>query len=692
MTRDREIPDPWPTSKSSPGQPNRKRKKSDSEALANPRTSAAKRPLVPPKIASKGRPTIANLQQELPPPEPQQLATAEELPPSPSKWHWRNFKTDLRFWAILIVLIFSGVGLTAVALLLKLPTVPNCPATFWPTASASMRLYCAQLAGNKQTAENLLQAIALVQDLPADHPLRPEINRQIEEWSQDILKIGDEKFQVGQLDQAINIARRIPNGVSAQKLVEQRIERWKTIWAQGQSIFAKTEEQLRQSNWVQAFREAVKMTSVENKYWAITKYDQLTKLIQIAKIASAQLDKAHELSKSDSIDDILAAIKQAEKISSQSYAYKEAQKLIAECGKKLLKIAEYRLDQRNGKGVLEVAEKIPPSVKLESQKNDLINLGNALTQATSGTVSSLEEAIASAQKVSSSRPLGAKGQQLISRWQREVQDITQLERARTFANSGLVPDLRSAIAEAKGIPSGNPRYSEARAEINRWTRQAETIEDQPYLDRATQIANFGGQPSLQEAIQEASRIAPGRTLYKQAQEKIGQWTDTLQRQQDQPFLDQARTLASGGNIPSAIAAAQQIRSGRALYREAQSDIETWQAEIRGQQRLQEAYQTASAGTPEAFSAAIRVARQVPSSSSARADARTMVNRWSNQLLSIAQDRSSYNIREAIGIAKMIPSSADAYEAAQTQIQSWQNILEPPPPPVSEPLPSAIDTQ
>ncbi|MBD0361174.1 MAG: chromosome segregation ATPase, partial [Coleofasciculus sp. C3-bin4] len=234
---------------------------------------------------------------------------------------------------------------------------------------------------------------------------------------------------------------------------------------------------------------------------------------------------------------------------------------------------------------------------------------------------------------------------------------------------------------------------EARDEIRRWTSQVETLEDQPYLDRANQIASFGGAASLQEAIQEASRIAPGRALYKQAQEKIAQWTDTIQRQQDQPYLDQARALANAGNLPEAIRAAQQIRRGRALYGEAQSEIRSWQAEIEGQQRLQEAYRTATAGTAEALSEAIRVARQVPSSSTVKGDARVAVNRWSNDLLAMAQDRSSYNIAGAIKIAKMIPSGTEAYEAAQERIQSWQNILYPPPPlaPAPVPQPSSTDT-
>ncbi|HEY9739500.1 MAG TPA: chromosome segregation ATPase [Coleofasciculaceae cyanobacterium] len=590
----------------------------------------------------------------------------------------RRFTGGVQFWAILIVLFAGGVGFVSIALLLKLPAVPNCPATFWPTASASMRLYCAQVAANKQTAENLLEAIALVEGLPADHPLRPEINRSIEQWSLDILKIGDQKFQAGQLNEAIKIARKIPAGVSAYKLVEQRIDGWQAIWSKAQAIYDKVEQLLRKSNWNQAFAEAGQLTYVDNKYWATTKYEQLTKLIRLTREASAQLDKARDLSKSNLVDDLLAAIKEAQKISRQSYAYKQAQDLIAECANKLVKLAENRLEQLNWQGAIDIANKLPPILKLPQMKSDLINLAQAISSAESGTSADLEKAIASAQKLRSDRPLYKRAQQLIGRWQRETEDVARLERARMFASSGLTTDLKTAITEAEQIPSGNPRYQEARADIGRWTRQVETIEDQPYLDRANQIAAFGGLASLQEAVQEASRIAPGRALYKQAQEKIAQWTETMQRQQDQPYLDQARTLANGGDLSAAIAAAQQIKSGRALYREAQNEISGWQADLEGQQRLQEAYNAATPGTPEALSSAIRLARQVPSISKSKADARDMVSRWSSQLLTMAQDRSAYNIGEAIAIAKMIPSGTDAYEEAQTQIQSWQSALEPPP--------------
>lgn len=685
MTRNREIPDRWPASKSSkPGQFNGGQRPRDASAPKRPwlRPASAAPPRRPPPLTAN---SVANQPLEMP----------EDFPNPPTKPKRKgrfSFVRSLQFWAILTVLFFGGVGTTATALLLKLPTVPNCPKTFWPTASASMRLYCAQLAANKQTTKDLLEAIALVESLPDDHALRPEINRNIEQWSLDILKIGEQKFQAGQLSEAIEIARKIPAKVPAFKLVEKQIDRWQSVWSKAEAIYQKAEEQLRESNWTLAFREAVKLTSVDNKYWATVKYDKLVDLIQIGREESAKLDKAYKLSKSGSVDNIIAAIEQAEKILPNSFAYKEAQDLIAECGNKLLKLAEERLDRGNWEGVLEIANKLPTSVKLPEVKDDLTDLANALSRAKSGTAADLEDAIALAQKLSPERPLYDRAQRLINRWQRETQDIGRLNRARTFASSGLTSDLRTAIAEAQQIPSGNPRYQEARREIGQWTRQVETIEDQPILDRASQIASFGGIPSLQEAVQEASRIAPGRTLYQEAQTKIREWTSSIQRQQDQPFLDQARTLAGSGNLAAAVNAAQQIKSGRALYSDAQREIRGWQTEIEGQQRLREAYQLATPGTANAIAAAIQRARQVPGSASTRSEARTAANRWSYQLLAIANDRSSYDLRGALAIARMIPSGTEAYEAAQEQIRLWQQSLEPAPEPSPVEIPTGTDAQ
>lgn len=424
-------------------------------------------------------------------------------------------------WLVLATLIPGGIGFMAFAMLLKLPTAPNCPAIFWPLASASVRLHCAQLAASKQTVDDLLQAIALVKELPADHPLRKEIDRLLEVWSRDILQLADQNFQTGKLEEAIDIARQIPNHLKAYQLVDEQIAKWQSIWTKAEGIYENAEKELRERHWQSAFMLTSKLLRVDNKYWSGTKYDQLNRLIASAREDGDKLEKAESLVSSGAVNNILTAIKLAESIKPESYLYTKARELIPTFGRKMLQLAQSKMDKRDADSALDIVRQIPEITKLQEEIDDFIALGEAQRSAWLGTVSSLEEAISLAQKINASRGIYQKAQNLIARWQLEIEDVSRLEKARNLASQGTINDLSSAINEAQQIPGNNPRAKEARQEVSHWRSQIETIEDQPYLDRAQQIAVLEDINSLQAAISEANQIRSGRALYSEARKKIG---------------------------------------------------------------------------------------------------------------------------------------------------------------------------
>ena len=122
----------------------------------------------------------------------QQELTSTELDQNSDRLSWRENprmqqlrqqlgRLSWQSWALVLVLACGGIGFTATTMLLRLPANPNCPRIFWPIASASMRLYCAQLEADAGTVESLLRAIELVAVLPQDHPLRGEIDRNVED-------------------------------------------------------------------------------------------------------------------------------------------------------------------------------------------------------------------------------------------------------------------------------------------------------------------------------------------------------------------------------------------------------------------------------------------------------------------------------------------------------------------------------
>ncbi|MTJ07123.1 MULTISPECIES: chromosome segregation ATPase [unclassified Anabaena] len=600
--------------------------------------------------------------------------------------HWMK---NWVLWAVILTLVPGSMGFMAISMLFKLPSAPNCPQIFWPLASASVRMHCAQLAASKQTINDLLQAIALVKQLPDNHPLRSEINRLLEEWSRDILKLADESFQTGNLEEAIKTARQIPADVTVGQLVEAQIEKWQLIWSQAEEIYQDAEKELRQRNWQSAFMLTAKLLRVNNKYWSTTKYDQLNNIIVTAREDGDKLYKAENLARSRSVDNLLNAIKLAESIKPESYLYQKAQELISGFAQKMLTLAQAKMRERDADTALEIARQIPPIPELQAEVDDFIILGEAKRSAYIGTVAGLETAISQAQQIDASRDVYNEAQQLIARWQLEIEDVSRLEKARNLASQGTVNDLTAAISEVQLIPGSNPRATEARQEMGRWRGQVESIEDRPYLDRAEQIAINEDVSSLQTAIAEASQIRSGRALYPEARKKIRQWTATIERIQDQPYLDQAKALADSGSLTTAISEAQKIASsGRALSGEAQTAIDSWQEQIRAKDSWQKARQVAVAGTPDALVQAIQLANRVSSRNVLRLDVNIAIDQWSQQLLQMARSQSEVDVARAIDTAKLIPRGSGAYTDAQEQIKTWRQFMTPksPPSPSMESIP------
>ncbi|MBC7969376.1 MAG: chromosome segregation ATPase [Verrucomicrobia bacterium] len=597
----------------------------------------------------------------------------------PRRW-WR-WLYSWKFWLVATGLGSVGTGALALALLLQMPGLPNCPAIFWPLASASLRFECARLAASKQTSNDLLEAIALVDSLPKDHPLREEADRLVELWSLEVLKLAEADFNAGKLNEAIAAARRLSPKVSAYKLVEERVQRWQAIWQKAETFYRKAEESLRDLDWRQAFSYSVRLLDVDNTFWQTTKYNELTGKINTARADGNTLGKAQRLADYGGLNDLLEAIKLAQSIGQNSYVHQAAQKAIGEFGQKMVDLAQAMLDRRDLQGALNVLDKIPDIANLNEQVKDLTVLANAQSQVWQNTVPEIEEAISQAQRIRPDRPLYRKAQQLIVRWQLEIEAIAQLEKARILSQPGTVNDLAAAIAEASTIPRSNPRWSDVQKQIQTWTAQIQTIEDRPLLDQAEQTATQGDMTALQAAVAQANQITQGRALYKEAQGKARRWTGQIQQIQDQPYLDRAREFANAGDLVSAVRTAEQIGAGRALYADAQVDVKQWRSQLRtqelqvqAQQKLQTARQLANTGSPAGLANAIGAADQVPAGSALRSDADNAINEWSTQLLQVAKSQSVYDVPGAIAVAQKIPARSSVYTEAQQEIRAWKRSM------------------
>lgn len=549
-----------------------------------------------------------------------------------------NLPLHWQFWGGVAIAISTGIGVVSFSVLLRQPAVTgNCEHVFWPFASASFRLYCAQAAAEKHTLEDLLTAIKLIDGLGQDHPLHPEINRRIEAWSTQVLDLAELSFHQGQLERAITFAQQIPVHTTAYPLVLERINHWRKVWAQGEAIYQRVEAALNDQNWRQAFSIATRLLDVDNRFWSREKFQAINQRIILAQMDDSKLGRARRLLEQGGLTNLREAMQIARGLPSQSDFQKSAQELVQDISQAMIDLADQALARQDLPLALEAVQQIPEDTPLWATAQDYVTLADAESWTWADTVAGLESAIAQVRSMTPDRPLYAKAQTLIQRWQSDIQTVQIMDRARQYADAGGMENLQVAITLVQQIPftSSDGRRQAAQKSGQEWLRQLQTLQDQPLLARAEQLVETGNSENLRAAIGLASQIQSGRALYPTAQSRIQLWRE-MEQVADNPQTDP---------LP--------------LYTAPEQD------------ELQRAITFARQGTPQALAIAMQTANQVPLDSYQRDAADQAISQWGNKMLDLARAQSDTNLAAAIAIAQQIPAFSAAYEEAQGLIRTWR---------------------
>ncbi|WP_264325175.1 hypothetical protein [Romeriopsis navalis] len=576
-----------------------------------------------------------------------------------------NLITDWRFFTLLGLSLTGGLTALSIAFIFKMPAVPNCPSVFWPLASASLRLHCAQLAASKETVPDLLEAIDLLNTLGKDHPLYKESSRLIEDWSAQILDLAEQDFQAGKIKSAIAGARQIPQDSAAAKLVDDRIKRWEKIWSKAQKIYNQAGEVLKKANLQDAQVFAARLLSIDNEYWQTTKYDQLNKLILSTRKDITRLGKAERALKRSVVDDIVASLQEISGILKQSFVHKDAQVLIPKLGRRLMDLAEAALDRRDYSTALDIANRIPGNVNLGKEVDDFRWIAQAQSKAWAGGGLNLEDAIADAEKIKPGRPSYDKAQRLIGRWQVEIRELARLDQAKKLAQAG---DLQNAIAQAAQLSQSNQAAQDFLRET---TGQVQDKQDRPILDQAEQSAIYGDAASLESAIAQAKKIGPDRSLYREARNRIKMWSGQLQGLRDQAAAQQAVIADT-----STAADVQPVVTPESV--ELPTEVAApspEEAALRNERAtLEQARNIASAGTPDALMQAIGMVQTVPDASPVRSNVLAAIDQWSQQMVQSAQYQAEFDVPGAIAIVQRVPPGTSGYADAQAFLARWRTSI------------------
>ncbi|MGD1950819.1 MAG: hypothetical protein ACFB14_14395 [Leptolyngbyaceae cyanobacterium] len=627
---------------------------------------------IPKRVPPRPSPSYAGMTADVPAP------THSDDEPQRSGFRGAVLLRWIGSWQFLLLttaVLLTGSVAFAVTSLFRMPNLPNCRAIFWPTASAAMRLQCAESYADQGSVDFLLEAIALVEKLPDDHPLRAEIDAKVEGWSSEILDRADDLFHQGELEVAIANAQKIPENTAAADKVETYVRRWQRVWGEGSELFAKAKEELIDGNFKETFRLSVLLLDVSNDYWSETKYAELTRLIAMAREDSRKINKIKQLADNGTVSSFKEALKLIGSIQSESVLYDEAKTLKKTLATDMLEVAETFLARKQLPQAEEVLAAIPRNEGLDEEIADFQVFIEAYRRAWSGDALGLDSAITRLQSMGRERPLYERAQLLIGQWRSEIRALAQLDIARQIAAPGNVNDLRLAINEANQVNRENPRWQEVSTQIDQWQDRVETTEDLPILNRADQLAAVGTPDALRQAIQEARTISSERALGDEVDKRIDGWQGRIEAIEDRPLVDQARRLAASGNLSGAIATASRISPGRSLYSEIQNDLENWRDQQQGQTLMQEANSIARSGSANDLARAIATANQISSSSRQYNNALEQINSWSWDLLDLADSEARNSLPRAIRLAEQVPSQSSAYDTALSRIEVWQTVLE-----------------
>ncbi|MGB3238916.1 MAG: caspase family protein [Geitlerinemataceae cyanobacterium] len=196
---------------------------------------------------------------------------------------------------------------------------------------------------------------------------------------------------------------------------------------------------------------------------------------------------------------------------------------------------------------------------------------------------------------------------------------------------------------------------------------------QGLLDEAKASMQSVSASQFAAAIATARKIPAGDPLYAKAKADIDLW--------GQVIWEIAKARAQQEQFDSAIAAAKLVPSeSPQLYTQARQGIETWtrtqqQKKQVSQHRLNLAQEKIQPGQASSYWRAIATLRQIQPQDPLYLEAQQLVERWSQEMLQIAQSRAQQRQFElAIQAAVLVPADTSVHPSAQTAIATWKPQL------------------
>jgi hypothetical protein len=449
-------------------------------------------------------------------------------------------------------------------------------------------------------------------------------------WSQAILDLAQQNIHEGNPLEAIAIASKIPFSSPIYAEARAKITTWQQHLQRAEEITRQFKDALKVQSFQKASLLITQLSQLNQESWTLSRVDALLKQLTVEKEAWQQLEEARDLAKSNLLEPLVAAITLSTKINPNTYVKAQVLEEQSRWSRTIVQMATNLFQQQDFAGVVKVLEKIPVTTPQYAEAQDWIRLSRASETAKKDNILALVDALAAVRPIESKSPVHKLASSQATLWQSQLQDLSVLQLANLFARSKQRTGLAYAIDQATRVAPGRPQRQRAQTLIAQWRKEIQLIDDRNTLASAQQLAQGGTIVEIKGAVELARQIQLGQPQRIEAQTDIAKWTRQIQALEDQPILDLAEAFAQRRDLIAAISTAGQIRSDRPLYPEAQKAVANWVAQVQTAQDRPILDAAAALAAQGRFDAAIATAAQIPPERALYPQAQAAISTWAAQ--------------------------------------------------------------
>jgi len=236
------------------------------------------------------------------------------------------------------------------------------------------------------------------------------------------------------------------------------------------------------------------------------------------------------------------------------------------------------------------------------------------------------------------------------------------------SNENNTPIIQPSI---NNTPTPEPTTNQNSNNSQNNTNQPQKLDDigKTYLQQAKDYFRNDQASHFNNAINQARKVPTNDASYSQAQADISRWSKNI--------WDIAQSRAIQGNLTGAIAAAKLIPSDqKQLYTEAQNKIKEWTNQSlkakNNSELLRKAKSLINPRQASSYIKAMQMLEIIKVNQTGYQEARKLRQQWSRQVYLIANSRAYRGKFElAIKTALLIPPDSNSYRDAQRAIARWK---------------------